>query len=85
MKEFQYVITDPEGIHARPAGMLVKTAAGFKSDIKIEKDGKAVNAKTIFGVMGLGVKKNMEIKMTIDGEDEDQAAEVLQKFFSENL
>lgn len=85
MKEFTYVITDPEGIHARPAGMLVKTAAGFKSDIKIEKDGKAVNAKTIFGVMGLGVKKNMEIKMTIDGEDEDQAAEVLQKFFSENL
>ncbi|MBY0757741.1 MULTISPECIES: HPr family phosphocarrier protein [Sellimonas] len=85
MKEFTYVITDPEGIHARPAGMLVKTAAGFKSDIKIEKDGKAVNAKTIFGVMGLGVKKDMEIKMTIDGEDEDQAAEVLQKFFSENL
>ena len=85
MKEFTYVITDPEGIHARPAGMLVKTAAGFKSDIKIEKDGKAVNAKTIFGVMGLGVKKDMEIKMTIDGEDEDQAAEVLQKFFRENL
>lgn len=85
MKEFTYVITDPEGIHARPAGMLVKTAAGFKSDIKIEKDGKAVNAKTIFGVMGLGVKKDMEIKMTIDGEDEDQAVEVLQKFFSENL
>ena len=85
MKEFTYVITDPEGIHARPAGMLVKTAAGFKSDIKIEKDGKAVNAKTIFGVMGLGVKKDMEIKTTIDGEDEDQAAEVLQKFFSENL
>lgn len=85
MKEFTYVVTDPEGIHARPAGMLVKTAAGFKSDIKIEKDGKAVNAKTIFGVMGLGVKKDMEIKMTISGEDEDQAAEALQKFLSENL
>ena len=85
MKKFTYTLTDEVGIHARPAGMLVKTAAGFKSDIKIEKDGKAVNAKTIFGVMGLGVKKDMEIKMTIDGEDEDQAAEVLQKFFSENL
>ena len=85
MKNFEYTIKDELGIHARPAGMLVKTAAGFKSDIKIEKDGKAVNAKTIFGVMGLGVKKDMEIKMTIDGEDEDQAAEVLQKFFSENL
>ena len=85
MKEFTYVITDPEGIHARPAGMLVKPAAGFKSDIKIEKDGKAANAKTIFGVMGLGVKKDMEVKVTAECEDEDQAVEALQKFFSENL
>lgn len=85
MKEFTYVITDPEGIHARPAGLLVKAAAGFKSDIKIEKDGKAVNAKTIFGVMGLGVKKDMEVKVTAEGEDEEQAIEELQKFFSESL
>ena len=85
MKEFTYVITDPEGIHARPAGLLVKAAAGFKSDIKIEKDGKAANAKTIVGVMGLGVKKDMEVKVTAEGEDEDQAVETLQKFFSENL
>ena len=79
------IITDPEGIHARPAGLLVKAAAGFKSDIKIEKDGKAANAKTIFGVMGLGVKKDMEIKVTADGEDEAEAVEALQKFFNENL
>lgn len=85
MKEFTYVITDPEGIHARPGGLLVKAAAGFKSDIKIEKDGKAANAKTIFGVMGLGVKKDMEIKVTADGEDEAEAVEALQKFFNENL
>ena len=85
MKEFTYVITDPEGIHARPAGLLVKAAAGFKRDIKIENDGKAANAKTIFGVMGLGVKKDMEIKVTADGEDEAEAVEALQKFFNENL
>ena len=48
MKEFTYVITDPEGIHARPAGLLVKAAAGFKSDIKIEKDGKAAKCKDNF-------------------------------------
>ena len=80
MKEFTYVITDPEGIHARPAGLLVKAAAGFKSDIKIEKDGKAANAKTIFGVMGLGVKKDMEIKVTADGEDEAEAVEAPKNF-----
>lgn len=45
MKEFKYVITDAEGIHARPATMLVKKAAGFKSDINIEAEGKKVNAK----------------------------------------
>ena len=52
MKEFKYVITDPEGIHARPAGILVKTVKEFACDIKIAKGGKAMNAKAIFGVMG---------------------------------
>ena len=52
MKEFKYVITDAEGIHARPATMLVKKAAGFKSDINIEAEGKKVNAKGVLGVMG---------------------------------
>ena len=45
MKEFTYVITDPEGIHARPAGLLVKAAAGFKSDIKIEKGWQSCKRK----------------------------------------
>ena len=85
MKEFTYVITDPEGIHARPAGLLVKAAAGFKSDIKIEKDGKAANAKTIFGVMGLGVKKGHEVTFTIEGADEEAAYEAVSKFMQDNL
>ena len=45
MKEFKYVITDAEGIHARPATMLVKKAAGFKSDINIEAEGKKSECK----------------------------------------
>ena len=56
MKEFKYVITDAEGIHARPATMLVKKAAGFKSDINIEAVGKKVNAIGVLGVLGLGAK-----------------------------
>ena len=55
MKEFKYVITDKGGIHARPAGALVKEAAAFPCSITIAKDGKAADAKRIFGVMGLGV------------------------------
>ena len=85
MKEFKYVITDAEGIHARPATMLVKKAAGFKSDINIEAEGKKVNAKGVLGVMGLGAKKGAEITVTVDGEDEDIAAAELETFLKEHL
>ena len=56
MKEFKYVVTDPEGILARPAGILVKQAAGHTSSVKITKGDKTADAKRIYGVMGLGVK-----------------------------
>lgn len=56
MKEFKYVITDAEGIHARPAGELVKAAKEFSSKITIIKDGKSGDCKKIFGVMALAVK-----------------------------
>ena len=85
MKEFKYVITDPEGIHARPAGELIKTAKGFACNIKIIKDGKAADCKKIFGVMGLGVKKGMEVTFTFDGADEDAACEAVSKFMKETL
>ena len=71
MKEFKYVVTDPEGIHARPAGMLVKAVKEFSCDIKIAKDGKAMNCKAIFGIMGLAVKQGEEVTLTFDGADED--------------
>lgn len=67
MKEFKYTITDQEGIHARPAGLLTKKAAEFSSDIKIGKDGKFADAKRIFGIMGLGIKVGQEIVLTADG------------------
>lgn len=85
MREFKYVITDPEGIHARPAGLLVKEAKEFVSGINIEKNGKSMNCKAIFGVMGLGVKKGEEITLTFDGEDEDAAYEKISSFLKENL
>lgn len=85
MKEFKYVITDPEGIHARPAGLLVKQAAGYKAAIKIGKGEKSADAKRIFGVMGLGVKNGEEIFMTAEGEDEETAITELEAFFKENL
>ena len=85
MKEFKYVITDPEGIHARPAGILVKQAAGYQSTVKIAKGEKSADAKRIFGVMGLGVKTGDEITITVEGAVEDTAAAELETFFKENL
>lgn len=85
MKEFTYVITDEQGLHARPAGVLVKQAAGYKSSVTIGKDGKDVDAKRIFAVMGLGVKCGEEVTVKVDGEDEETVAAELETFFKENL
>ncbi|MDD3205530.1 MAG: HPr family phosphocarrier protein [Lachnospiraceae bacterium] len=85
MKEFNYHVTDPVGIHARPAGLLVKEAAKFKSNISLTKEGKTVDAKKIMAVMALGVKQNQEVKVSVDGEDEATAFAALEKFFKENF
>lgn len=85
MKSFQYVITDEVGIHARPAGMLVKEAKKFASTIKLATAAKTVDAKGIMGVMSLGAKKGDEVTITADGADEADAAAALEAFFKANL
>ena len=85
MREIKYTITDELGIHARPAGQLVKQASAFKCDIKAASPAKSVDAKRIMGVMGLGVKCGDTIKLTIEGADEDNAAAAMQAFFEGNL
>ena len=85
MKEFQYVITDELGIHARPAGLLVKEAAKFQADIKIKKGEKEADAKRIFGIMGLAAKKGDEIVLTADGADEADAIAAIEEFLKANL
>ena len=85
MKEFKYIIKDAEGIHARPAGELVKLAKTFQSTITMEKDGKKGDCKKIFTIMALGVKASNEVTMSFDGEDEEKACADFQKFMEENL
>ncbi len=85
MKEFTYVITDKEGIHARPAGELVKLAKSYTSSVSVIKEGKKADAKKVFGLMGLGVKQGMEITVQAEGDDEDAAAAALEAFLKENL
>lgn len=85
MQTVTYVIRDPLGLHARPAGLLVKLAAKHRSDIQIGTPAKMVNAKRIIGVMSLTIKQDQEITMTFSGEDEIAAAEALGTFLKENL
>ncbi len=85
MKEIKYIITDPEGIHARPAGELVKLLKEFKSTVTISKDGKSTDAKRIFGVMGLGAKQGQEIQLIVEGEDEAKAIAALDEFLKKQL
>lgn len=85
MASFSFVIKDELGIHARPAGLLVKEAGALASEITIEKNGKKGSAKKIFGVMGLGVKCGDEIIVTVEGDSEAADTEVMKAFFEKNL
>ena len=85
MREFTFTITDPNGIHARPAGTLVKEAGKYESDVIIHFKGKEANAKKLFAVMGLGIKCSDVVKIMISGTDEDMACENLEKFLKSNL
>lgn len=85
MKTFQYVVKDEIGLHARPAGLLVKFANSLSSDIKVENNSKSVNAKKLFAVMSLGVKHNDKITFVIDGESEEEDTVKLKEFCEKNI
>ncbi len=85
MKEFSYVIKDNVGIHARPAGLLVKEAEKYKSDITLFTKGKNADAKKLFSVMSLSAKNGDELKVSIFGVDEDVAELGIKRFLEKNL
>ena len=86
MKQFTYTITDPIGIHARPAGLLAKAAKALDSKITITNHaGKAAEAKKLMAVMGLGVKTGETITFTIEGGDEEANAAAMEQFCKDNM
>ena len=74
MKEFTHVIADPLGLHARPAGMLVKACAGYASAVTIAAPTGKADAKRLMAVMRLAAKQGMELTISVDGADEEKAA-----------
>ena len=85
MKEFTNTITDTAGIHARPAGILVKKTQPYASEITLVKGDKQANGKSMLSVMGLGARNGDEITVQAEGADEADAVAELEAFFKENL
>ena len=85
MKEFTYTNTDPNGIHARPAGLLVKQLKAYKSTVTIFKGDKNVDMKKLLALMGLGVKQGDLVTVRVEGDDEEACAAELEKFLKETF
>ncbi len=82
MVEVEVEIINRAGIHTRPASLIVKTAAKFKSELFLNKDGFGINAKSIIGVMTMGAGKGTKLTISADGEDEQEAAQALSELIS---
>ncbi len=80
MKEREIEIGLEAGLDARPVALLVQVASQFESNIYIESGSKRVNAKSIMGMMSLGLDNGEKVKVTTDGKDEDNAMEGIEKF-----
>ncbi|MDR2194867.1 MAG: HPr family phosphocarrier protein [Treponema sp.] len=85
MKEIIYTIKDPLGIHARPAGLLVKNLQRFESTITISRGDDSCNGKKLLALMKMRVKTGETISLKCEGADEDAVAHAAKSFLSENL
>jgi len=85
MKSFQYVIQDPVGIHARPAGLLSAKAKEFNAVVKIAAGGRKSEVTKLMAVMAMGITCGQEITIIAEGPDEEEAIAELEKFVRENL
>ena len=85
MKQFNYTITDPLGIHARPAGLLAKEAKKFSSVCTVTKDGQTKKLTQLMLLMAMGIKQGDTVTVAAEGADEDAAIEALRAFFESRL
>jgi len=82
MLEKEITVVNRAGIHTRPAASIVKLAARFKSEIFLVRDGFAINAKSIIGVMTLAAEQGAKLFLRVEGEDEEKAANEISELFA---
>lgn len=85
MERITLKLTNPEGLHARPAALFVQIANKFSSDLEIEANGKRVNGKSIIGIMSLGAFQGEEITLIAKGHDQKEMLAELKKLFDNDF
>ncbi len=85
MKTFEHIVTDEMGIHARPAGFIVKEAKKYLSKITLEYNGRSAEAVRLMALMGLEVKHGHKVTVKAEGEDEEIAIIAMQKLMQDSL
>lgn len=85
MTSFTHVVRDRDGLHARPAGMLVEFAKGCGSAISIQSNGKTADARRIFSIMGLCAKPDDKLEFRVEGSSEKDDAAKLKAFCESNI
>jgi phosphotransferase system HPr (HPr) family protein len=88
MEKIRLIVNHPVGLHARPAAQFVKTAMGYESEINVvnvTNNGEPVDAKSILGVLTLGVSQGSEIEISADGNDASTALDALKELVENNF
>lgn len=85
MKQLQVTVNSPSGLHARPASILVKEAMSFNSEIKLIKNDKEFNLKSLLGILSAGISNSDVIELIVEGEDEEAAAAKIRTIIEEEL
>lgn len=85
MKCFTYTVTNPVGIHARPAGLLVKAAKALDSAVTVECGGRSASAGKLIALMALGIKAGDTVNIMVEGGDEEAGLQVMKQFFQTYL
>lgn len=89
MAQAEIEVRNPSGLHARPAAEFVRAASGFTTDVRVTNltrdEGKSASAKSVLGVMGLGVARGHRVRLDADGEDAEAAVSTLRDLIAGGL
>lgn len=85
MKKIEVILNNETGLHARPASMFIKEASKYSADIKVIKDRREFNGKSIMGILSMGAGKGSNLTIIAEGKDENEAVIGLKKLIDSNF